>query len=692
MAFDSLQEENTVIARAEALLAGEPGVQEFRAAYLDLLKAYKRLLRTERRVLRFSDRNERQLLTISQSLQRAKQSAELANRSKSVFLANMSHEIRTPMNAVIGLTDLALASNPSPGMADYLRKIGHASHALLRIINDILDFSKIEAGKMALEPVDFVLHELLVHVRDLLQPKADEQGLALRFVGSRECRARLSGDALRLEQILINLVGNALKFTRRGRVEVEVTTVEKGDPLLVQFAVRDTGIGIHPAQLERLFQPFEQADGSTARKYGGTGLGLAICRRLVEMMGGEIWAESREGSGSTFYFTTRLLRAAHKSRRSKSVQACLAEWQPQEPATITRQIGGARLLLVEDNRLNQQVAVGILQGVGLLVECVTTGREAIRLAQTLAYDGVLMDIQMPDMDGYETTRLMRADERLQRLPIIAMTAHAMAGDREKSLAAGMNDHVVKPINRQQLFATLIKWIAPKQRPRPVLYTLLADDKPSNPLFIHPIRGMDMEAAMQRFGHSPQLLRTILWELHRDYADAGQEIAAVLVGRRQSDHERARRLVHSIKGIAGNLSAKTLFAVASDLELAIQEQRCAEWPALLDRFNRALRELMAGIGRCKRAEEEAMGGRDVSRLVDLAAAVPVMRVLFDLMQKADARSQKVFDELKPLLAGVDGEARSCLRELEEQVGRFDFPEAVMSLGRLAGVLGVDWGER
>ncbi|MBF0161729.1 MAG: response regulator [Magnetococcales bacterium] len=684
MAFDSFQEENSVIAKAEAFLASEPTPQACRAAYLELFRSYKRLFKIERRVLRFSDRNERQLLTLSRSLQHAKQVADAANRSKSHFLANMSHEIRTPMNAIIGFSDLALAMDSPPQVQDYLRKIGNASHSLLQIINDILDFSKIEAGKLTLEPVDFVLQDLFAHLHDLFHDKAAQQGLELVFVPSRVTRLRLTGDVLRLEQILLNLLGNALKFTHRGRVEVRVKLLEKSTPLKVQFAVRDTGIGIHPDALQRLFQPFEQADGSTTRRYGGTGLGLAICKRLTELMGGEIWAESQVGEGSLFCFTVCFTRTARSSTPPVSPPPDCTTFS--DPRHMACQIGGAQVLLVEDNPLNQQVAEGILRSIGLLVETVADGREVLRRLELATYDCVLMDIQMPGMDGYETARLIRADARFASLPIIAMTAHAMAGDREKSLAAGMNDHVVKPINRSLLFATLLKWIVPKRRPRPVLYTLLE----RHPSSLAPaVAGIEVEEVLERLGHDRALLQNLLSEFRRDYASSAEQMRMALTGQREGDQQSAQVLAHTIKGIAGNLAARRLATAARELERAIETQQSEQWPALLEAFSQALAEVITGIDTLQETSKEP---QDIESLavdkLDRAAILPVMQSLLERLAAANARSLERLEQLAPLLSAVSGPARLCWQDLEEQVNRFAFPEAIQSLHRLAEMLGVE----
>ncbi|GHV52575.1 hypothetical protein FACS1894216_08960 [Synergistales bacterium] len=383
--------------------------------------------------------------------------AQEASRAKSDFLANMSHEIRTPMNAILGLTHLTLQTKLSERQSLYINRAEFAAKNLLRIINDILDFSKIEAGKLEMEETDFYLSELASSTMDMLAAGARQKGLKLSLDLPEDTPDHLVGDSVRLGQILNNLLGNAVKFTARGEVLVSIRTAEHtAGSVMLRFTVKDSGIGMTREQMSRLFTAFTQADASTTRKYGGTGLGLAISKLLAEMMGGEIWCESEPGQGSTFGFTARFKLGDHSSRSGTAGAAPLSE------ADLVKTIKGAAILLAEDNEINQLVASEILEGVGFKVTVANNGLEVLEIIQKDEFDLVFMDIQMPEMDGLTATREIRKIDRLKQVPIIAMTANAMSGDREESLAAGMNDHVSKPIDIESCFQTMLKWIPPKE--------------------------------------------------------------------------------------------------------------------------------------------------------------------------------------------------------------------------------------
>ena len=606
---------------------------------------------------------------IEKEMIQARRQAEAANLAKSEFLANMSHEIRTPMNTITGMIHLARKTNPDPDMLNYLNKIDTSARSLLGILNDILDFSRIEAGKLELEKVAFSLDKLMTSLLDIVENNARQKGLILNCAIEPGTPDKYYGDSTRLLQILLNLTSNAIKFTDQGKISVHAAVHGyppeehvPGQLIDLIFSVSDTGIGIEQQKAEHLFDPFIQADASFTRRYGGTGLGLAITKQLVEMMNGSIDVQAAEGQGSIFTFRVQLETASADEQMEPS----------SSHTTIQNCLQGKRVLLVEDNAINRELARELLLEMGVEVIEAANGSQGVRLAQSEEFDIILMDIQMPEMDGIEATRKIRELETeagQSRKPIIAMTAHAMAEDREKSLSAGMDDHLTKPVDPQKFYHILFKhlnmedFITQSHGHKCSMPDSSSDrSNQDSDLLPSSLPPFDIQAALRRTSNKPELLMRLLKNFTRQFADAPEQLNELV---QDQNFKEAQIMAHTLKGLAGTLEADKLSLAASELEDALSQGNTADLDNLLDNLKTELApaiEAARSVAIKSKTEEK---NKTKFQDTDPEQVRNHLHELKALIRSNNYRARKYLEEHKRIIASPENinEIESACKALE-----------------------------
>lgn len=629
---------------------------------------------------------------------------EEATQAKNAFLANISHEIRTPLNAIIGLTHLMRTAEATPLQAERLQMMDQAGRHLLSLINDVLDLSKIEAGQIQLEACDFDLSSLIDTVISLIGAAARAKGLTID-VDLDQVPLSLRGDPTRLRQALLNYVSNAVKFTERGRITLRVRLLEDhGTTQLLRFEVEDTGIGIAPEARAHLFQAFAQADCSTTRTYGGSGLGLAITRHLATLMGGTAGFETTLGVGSTFWFTaylqpaTSAIAAAPGATLDATTAVPMGALSGDYEARLRVRPGGAHLLLAEDHAINREVAQSLLEKVGLTVDMAVTGRQAVAMAQEGAYDLILMDVQMPEMDGLDATRAIRAfsDQRRRsgaRLPILAMTANVFDEQRQACFEAGMDDFIPKPMEPEQLYASLLTWLptigadqdtaaaddglmpsaehSPAQH-SPTTAEAALDSEPRWRARLDAIPDLYSPAGLALVDNSLTAYRRVLKLFVASHGEDAQRLDTLL---EQGQLDAAERIAHALKGTAGTIGAQPIQRLASALDAALKQHDTSAAQPLLAALSTRLPRLLQALEPIL-AEESAPAQRPAATAPTQSEQQAAMAALSALLESADSRARHTLAAQRACFeAALDG---TVLSALEDAIERFDYTQSLQLL--------------